>query len=204
MLLRSRRWRRSYDDQLERHYSWTPSCMYYHRARAQRYVTKRLLYRACTRIAYTVSTFTAETGTPTNHQQYNLSRKLIFLVLILEAERLGSNSRPCITLAKSVQVDLGKLPTLATWKRDYTMETILLELRRSVFPSQTHIGDLLNIGFAGSWPYLSTKSSLNPQRALPSKIRDVYGNYEGYGCIMNKWLVIFFFVSIMRFMHFGH
>jgi ubiquitin-conjugating enzyme E2 variant len=38
-------------------------------------------------------------------------------------------------LAKSMQVDLSTLPTLATWKRDYTMETILLELRRFVLLS---------------------------------------------------------------------
>ena len=29
-----------------------------------------------------------------------------------------------------VQVDLGKLPSIAVWKRDFTMETILIELRR--------------------------------------------------------------------------
>jgi len=28
------------------------------------------------------------------------------------------------------QVDLTKLPTLSTWKRDFTMETILIEIRR--------------------------------------------------------------------------
>jgi ubiquitin-conjugating enzyme E2 variant len=30
------------------------------------------------------------------------------------------------------QVDPSKLPCLANWKRDYTMETILIELRRYV------------------------------------------------------------------------
>lgn len=29
-----------------------------------------------------------------------------------------------------VQVDLSKLPSISTWKRDFTMETILIELRR--------------------------------------------------------------------------
>lgn len=28
------------------------------------------------------------------------------------------------------QVDLSKLPTLSVWKRDFTMETILIEIRR--------------------------------------------------------------------------
>lgn len=30
----------------------------------------------------------------------------------------------------SLQADLSKLPTLSVWKRDFTMETILIELRR--------------------------------------------------------------------------
>jgi ubiquitin-conjugating enzyme E2 variant len=29
-----------------------------------------------------------------------------------------------------LQVDPTKLPTLAQWKRDFTMETVLIELRR--------------------------------------------------------------------------
>ncbi|EEA20359.1 E2 ubiquitin-conjugating protein mms2 [Talaromyces marneffei ATCC 18224] len=36
---------------------------------------------------------------------------------------------PCVD-SRTGKVDLSTLPTLATWKRDYTMETILLELRR--------------------------------------------------------------------------
>lgn len=28
------------------------------------------------------------------------------------------------------QVDLSKLPSISTWKRDFTMETVLIELRR--------------------------------------------------------------------------
>jgi ubiquitin-conjugating enzyme E2 variant len=35
----------------------------------------------------------------------------------------------CVVLTP-YQVDSTKLPCLAQWKRDYTMETILLELRR--------------------------------------------------------------------------
>lgn len=34
------------------------------------------------------------------------------------------------TCADSFQVDATKLPCLAQWKRDFTMETILIELRR--------------------------------------------------------------------------
>jgi ubiquitin-conjugating enzyme E2 variant len=29
-----------------------------------------------------------------------------------------------------LQVDLSKLPSISTWKRDFTMETILIEIRR--------------------------------------------------------------------------
>ena len=28
------------------------------------------------------------------------------------------------------QVDLAKLPSIANWKRDFTMETVLIEIRR--------------------------------------------------------------------------
>lgn len=34
------------------------------------------------------------------------------------------------TCADRLQVDATKLPCLAQWKRDFTMETILIELRR--------------------------------------------------------------------------
>ncbi|RMZ80460.1 hypothetical protein DV737_g2973, partial [Chaetothyriales sp. CBS 132003] len=47
---------------------------------------------------------------------------------------LQFNSRiniPCVD-QKTGKVDPSKLPCLAHWKRDYTMETILIELRRSV------------------------------------------------------------------------
>ena len=30
----------------------------------------------------------------------------------------------------ATQVDLSKLPSIASWKRDFTMETVLIEIRR--------------------------------------------------------------------------
>ncbi|KAK3056299.1 E2 ubiquitin-conjugating protein mms2 [Extremus antarcticus] len=36
---------------------------------------------------------------------------------------------PCVD-QRTGKVDLGKLPSIAVWKRDFTMETILIELRR--------------------------------------------------------------------------
>ncbi len=35
-----------------------------------------------------------------------------------------------LTLLLSLQVDLAKLPSIANWKRDFTMETVLIEIRR--------------------------------------------------------------------------
>jgi hypothetical protein len=68
------------------------------------------------------------------------------------------------------QVDPTKLPCLAQWKRDYTMETILLELRRY---SQTNIWQCLsvlsNFKWSGTCHYLNTKSSHSHRKARPSK-----------------------------------
>lgn len=51
-----------------------------------------------------------------------------------------SNGKVCNTLQKArgypadtkdpLQVDLSKIPSLTVWKRDFTMETILTEIRR--------------------------------------------------------------------------
>jgi len=44
--------------------------------------------------------------------------------------------RYCIAALTIVQVDPSKLPCLAQWKREYTMETVLIELRRYVNSAQ--------------------------------------------------------------------
>ena len=36
----------------------------------------------------------------------------------------------CVTALTIAQVDPSELPCLAQWKREYTMETVLIELRR--------------------------------------------------------------------------
>lgn len=36
---------------------------------------------------------------------------------------------PCVD-ARTGVVDFGKLPTLSVWKREFTMETVLIEIRR--------------------------------------------------------------------------
>jgi ubiquitin-conjugating enzyme E2 variant len=36
---------------------------------------------------------------------------------------------PCVN-ASNGKVDLSKLPSIASWKRDFTMETVLIEIRR--------------------------------------------------------------------------
>ncbi|KAJ5333248.1 hypothetical protein N7541_003080 [Penicillium brevicompactum] len=38
---------------------------------------------------------------------------------------------PCVD-PRTGKVDATKFPTLATWKRDFTMETVLIELRRNM------------------------------------------------------------------------
>ena len=40
-------------------------------------------------------------------------------------------------LSIACQVDPSKLPCMAQWKREYTMETILIELRRRALPDLT-------------------------------------------------------------------
>ncbi|KAM0702964.1 hypothetical protein Q7P35_010396 [Cladosporium inversicolor] len=43
----------------------------------------------------------------------------------------ASNGKPTIlTPLLPPQVDLAKLPSIANWKRDFTMETVLIEIRR--------------------------------------------------------------------------
>lgn len=44
---------------------------------------------------------------------------------------LSKINLPCVN-ASNGKVDPGKLPCLVQWKRDFTMETILIELRRYV------------------------------------------------------------------------
>jgi ubiquitin-conjugating enzyme E2 variant len=43
---------------------------------------------------------------------------------------------PCVD-QRDGKVDPTKLPCLVQWKRDFTMETILIELRRSVHPNKS-------------------------------------------------------------------
>jgi ubiquitin-conjugating enzyme E2 variant len=43
-----------------------------------------------------------------------------------------TGAKHMLTTLACCQVDPSKLPCLANWKRDYTMETILIELRRYV------------------------------------------------------------------------
>ncbi|THW78118.1 UBC-like protein [Aureobasidium pullulans] len=39
---------------------------------------------------------------------------------------------PCVD-QRNGKVDLSKLPSLSQWKRDFTMETILIEIRRQIY-----------------------------------------------------------------------
>lgn len=42
----------------------------------------------------------------------------------------AGDTMSCCLLIIMRQVDLTKLPSIANWKRDFTMETILIEIRR--------------------------------------------------------------------------
>lgn len=42
---------------------------------------------------------------------------------------LSKVNLPCVHQSNG-RVDLSKLPSIATWKRDFTMETVLIEIRR--------------------------------------------------------------------------
>lgn len=42
---------------------------------------------------------------------------------------LSKVNLPCVNQSNG-KVDLSKLPSIATWKRDFTMETVLIEIRR--------------------------------------------------------------------------
>jgi ubiquitin-protein ligase len=51
----------------------------------------------------------------------------------LEHRQAQSHDSPkpiILTLNVLSQVDLAKLPSIANWKRDFTMETVLIEIRR--------------------------------------------------------------------------
>ncbi|KAJ8602907.1 hypothetical protein MRB53_042291 [Persea americana] len=65
---------------------------------------------------------------PDSPPEVTFISKVNFRVLINEQERYDSSSitRPQLTQ----QVDFSKLPSLTQWKRDFTMETILIEIRR--------------------------------------------------------------------------
>jgi len=52
---------------------------------------------------------------------------------------------PCVNPKNGV-VDPAKLPCLANWSRDNTMETVLIELRRYVGPISRCVGLLLTDG----------------------------------------------------------
>jgi ubiquitin-protein ligase len=71
-------------------------------------------------------------------------------------------------LIEHSQVDPAKLPCLAQWKREYTMETVLIELRRYVCSRFVVSRDIVLI-VSGTWPYRNTRSFLSLQRARTSE-----------------------------------
>src|ERR1700761_3803261 len=76
----------------------------------------------------------------------------------------ASQKHPLTTWA---QVDPSKLPCLANWKRDYTMETILIELRRYV--QRTSEGYRRLKAYTDTWLFLSTKNCHSLKKVPLSK-----------------------------------
>jgi hypothetical protein len=86
--------------------------------------------RAYTRTASTPSRFTADLNTQTSHQRSPSSARSMCLVWIKGRARSVIAQEHMLHDIDGIQVDLSKLPSIAAWKRDFTMETILIELRR--------------------------------------------------------------------------
>jgi hypothetical protein len=81
------------------------------------------------RTASTASTSTAVTAILTRHQPSNSFPKSICPAWTKETARLRYASSSLYP-SDLFKVDPSKVPCLANWKRDYNMETILIELRR--------------------------------------------------------------------------
>ncbi|KAL8936228.1 MAG: hypothetical protein Q9216_005043 [Gyalolechia sp. 2 TL-2023] len=66
---------------------------------------------------------------------------------------------PCVD-QKTGKVDPSRLPCLSQWRRDFTMETILIELRR------------LTVALKGTWLYLNIRNFLSLLKVL--RLHDIY------------------------------
>jgi hypothetical protein len=66
-------------------------------------------------------------------------------------------------MLKVQKVDASRLPCLSQWKRDYTMETILIELRR--LSGLTTIEEQADRTALDTWLSRNIRSFLNPQKA---------------------------------------
>ena len=60
-----------------------------------------------------------------------------------------------IRLLQFYQVDPSKLPCLAQWKRDYNMETVLLEIRRSGFFTNSALPPTVNVANIQRYRYMA-------------------------------------------------
>jgi ubiquitin-protein ligase len=52
------------------------------------------------------------------------------IVSSIDKHRYNFPKMTILTTLFPPQVDLAKLPSIANWKRDFTMETVLIEIRR--------------------------------------------------------------------------
>ena len=91
--------------------------------------------RVSMKTAYTVSISTVVTTTQIHLPLSSSPPKSICLASTKGVERCGYLAGLGMT-AYIHEIDPSKLPCLYQWKRDYTMETVLIELRRRVLHIQ--------------------------------------------------------------------
>ena len=69
------------------------------------------------------------------------------------------------------KVDPSKLPILANWTRNQSLETVLVEIRRSATPAWPHLPPNANLAHAERWPASTTGSFLNHRKDRRSEMR---------------------------------
>ncbi|KAK0947271.1 E2 ubiquitin-conjugating protein mms2 [Friedmanniomyces endolithicus] len=138
LLLRPRRRRRPPHDELERDDSWTPARAFHpHPHRILPRGAPPALVLSGSGIGGGLLRVTSRNGVLTVWQSVHENR--IYSLKIHcgadypdrppEVTFISKVNLPCVD-ARNGRVDLTRMPNIATWKRDFTMETILIEIRR--------------------------------------------------------------------------
>jgi ubiquitin-protein ligase len=111
VLVRSRRWRRYHDEQLERHHHWAWSCMF--------------LSSSCSVLIHV--------DEQTVHENRIYSLKITcgesYPDVPPTVQFLSRVNLPFVNQTYGT-VDQSKLPVLANWTRNYSIENVLVEIRK--------------------------------------------------------------------------